>query len=60
MVASKAVEQMLRRGQSEDDIVEYVIELRKEGNLCRLPAEENEHREPIIVCSMGMRYIPYT
>ena len=53
-----ALGQMLRRGQSEDEIVEYVIELRKEGNLCRLPAEENEHREPIIVCSMGMRYIP--
>lgn len=57
--ASKvALGQMLRRGQSEDDIVEYVIELRKEGNLCRLPAEENEHRDPTIICSMGMRYNP--
>ena len=57
--ASKvALGQMLRRAQSEDDIVEYVIELRKAGNLCRLPAEENDHREPVIICSMGMRYIP--
>lgn len=53
-----ALGQMLRRNQSEDDIVEYVIELRKAGNLCRLPAEENDHREPTIICSMGMRYMP--
>ena len=53
-----ALGQMLRRNQSEDEIVEYVIELRKEGNLCRLPAEENDHREPSIICSLGMRYIP--
>ena len=57
-VSKLALGQMLRRGQSEDDIVEYVIELRTEGNLCRLPAEENEHREPAIICSMGMRYLP--
>ena len=57
--ASKvALGQMLHRGQSEEDIVEYVIELRKAGNLCRLPAEENDHREPTIICSMGMRYNP--
>ena len=48
--------QMLRRGQSEEDIVEYVIELRKDGNLCKRPAEDNDYREPTIICSMGLRH----
>lgn len=47
--------QMLRRGQNNDEIVQYVLELRKNGALCRLPAEDNNHKEPSIVCSMGMR-----
>lgn len=48
--------QMLRRNQNNDEIVQYVIELRKNGALCRLPLEDNPHKEPSIVCSMGMRF----
>ena len=51
-----ALGQMLRRNQNNDEIVEYVIELRKDGNLCRLPAEENSHKDPSIICSLGLRY----
>lgn len=47
--------QMLRRNQDNDEIVQYVLDLRKNGALCRLPVEENTHREPTIVCSMGIR-----
>ncbi len=49
---------MLRRNQNNDEIVQYVIELRKNNALCRLPVEENTHRDPQIVCSLGMRYKP--
>lgn len=56
--AKLAIGQMLRRNQDNDEIVRYVIDLRKNGALCRLPIEENQHKEPTIVCSMGLRYNP--
>ena len=54
--AKLTIGQMLRRNQNNDEIVQYVLDLRKNGALCRLPVEDNTHREPIIVCSMGMQY----
>ncbi len=54
--ARQTIGHMLRRNHNNDEIVQYVIELRKNNALCRLPAEENPHREPQIVCSLGMRY----
>ncbi len=56
--AKLTIGQMLRRNQNNDEIVQYVIELRKNNALCRLPVEENTHRDPQIVCSLGMRYKP--
>ncbi len=56
--AKLTIGQMLRRNQNNDEIVQYVIELRKNNALCRLPVEENTHREPQIVCSLGMSYNP--
>jgi len=56
--AKLTIGQMLRRNQDNDEIVQYVIELRKNNALCRLPVEENTHRDPQIVCSLGMRYNP--
>ena len=50
-----ALGQMLRRSQSNDEIVEYVIELRKDGNLCRKPENENINKDPSIICSLGLR-----
>ena len=47
---------MLRRNQNNDEIVQYVLDLRKNGALCRLPVEDNTHRDPVIVCSMGLKY----
>ena len=51
-----ALGQMLRRNQNNDEIVEYVLELRKDGNLCRLPVDDNSHKAPSIICSLGLRY----
>lgn len=56
--AKLTIGQMLRRNQNNDEIVQYVIDLRKNNALCRLPVEENTRREPQIVCSLGMRYNP--
>ncbi len=55
--AKLTIGQMLRRNQNNDEIVQYVIDLRKNGALCRLPVEENTNREPTIVCSLGMKYV---
>ena len=49
--------QMLRRSSSQDDIVEQVLELRRTGNLCRIADESNNHKEPTIICSMGLNKI---
>lgn len=51
-----ALGQMLRRNQNNDEIVEYVLELRTDGNLCRKPADDDTHKDPSIICSLGLRY----
>lgn len=56
--AKLTIGQMLRRNQDNDEIVQYVLDLRRNNALCRVPVEENINRDPIIVCSMGMRYNP--
>lgn len=52
--AKLTIGQMLHRNQNNDEIVQYVLELRKNGVLCRIPVEETAHKDPIIVCSMGL------
>lgn len=54
--AKLTIGQMLRRNQNNDEIVQYVLDLRKNSALCRLPVEDNAHRDPVIVCSLGMKY----
>lgn len=54
--AKLTIGQMLRGNRNNDEIVQYVLDLRKSGALCRLPAEENTRRDPVIVCSLGMKY----
>ncbi len=55
-VTKTSLGQMLRRNQRQEDIVDYVLELRRAGNLCRKPEQENQSKDPTIICSMGMRY----
>lgn len=45
--------QMLRRS-SQEEIVDYVLELRRNGTFCRISEDTNQHREPQIICSMGL------
>ena len=45
---------MLNQNQNNDDIVKYVLELRKDNNLCRLPMVDNAHKDPSIICSLGL------
>ena len=50
-----ALGQILRRNTQASEIVDYVIELRKTGNLCRIAEDTGEHKDPTIICSMGIR-----
>jgi hypothetical protein len=37
------------------EIAELVVELRKNDELCIINEEENKHKDPQIICSMGLR-----
>lgn len=39
---------------ASDDIVEYVLEMRRTGTLCRIEEETGQHKENTIICSMGL------
>lgn len=45
---------MLRTSTS-DDIVDCVLEMRKNFNFCRVEEDSNSHKEPSIICSMGIK-----
>jgi hypothetical protein len=53
-VAIDTLNRLLGSGISDQVLAERAIELRKEGRLCIVHAEE-ESREPRIICSMGLR-----
>ena len=48
---------MLRTSTS-DDIVDCVLEMRKNFSLCRIDEDKSKHKEPSIICSMGLKYQP--
>lgn len=54
--SKQALGRMIHRNHNNDEIVEYVIDLWKDNNLCRKPTEENQHKDASIICSMGLRY----
>ena len=54
--SKQALGKMMYRNHNNDEIVEYVIDLWKDNNLCRKPTEENQHKDASIICSMGLRY----
>lgn len=51
--ASDRLNRLLRSGASDDDLVQLVLALRDEDQLC-LMQEETETREPQIICSLGL------
>lgn len=48
---------MLRTSTS-DDIVDCVLEMRKNFTLCRIDEDKSKQKEPSIICSMGLKYQP--
>ena len=43
------------RSSTNDDTVESVLEMHKNGTLCRIDEDRNKHKDPTIICSMGLR-----
>ena len=46
---------MMRTGNTHDDIVDTVIEMYENANLCRVDEDKIKHKDPIIICSMGLK-----
>lgn len=48
---------MLNAKKSVDEIVDYILEMRRTGNFCNIPQENlDENRDPVIICSMGLKF----
>ena len=43
------------RTSTNDDTVESVLEMHKNGTLCRIDEDRNKHKDPTIICSMGLK-----
>ena len=54
--STKVILGRLLRTSSHDDIVDTVLEMHKNGTLCRIDRDRMENKEPSIICSMGMKY----
>jgi superfamily II DNA/RNA helicase len=46
---------MMRSRTSNDEIVDYVLELLRTGNLCKVEEDQLQSNTPSIICSMGIR-----
>ena len=46
---------MMRTTNTHDDIVETVIEMYENANLCRVDEDKTKHKDPVIICSMGLK-----
>ena len=50
-----AIGRMLRNKTTDYDIVDFVLEMRENGNLCRIDEDRDKHKDPTIICSMGIK-----
>lgn len=57
-VAIDTLNRLLRSGITDQTLAERVVELREEGRLC-IVQEEEESREPRIICSLGLSPLPH-
>ena len=44
------------RSNSNDDVLDTILELYANNNLCRIDENNNTHKDPTIICSMGLKY----
>lgn len=49
--------QQLKRGGHAEDIIDMVVELRKNDELCIINEDDAKHKDPQIICSMGLKNI---
>lgn len=56
MESTKFILGRMLKNSSDDDIVESVLEMHKNGSLCRIDEDHNKHKDPSIICSMGLRF----
>jgi superfamily II DNA or RNA helicase len=54
-VAVDTLNRQLKAGINDQQLAELVLLLRSEGRLCIIHEDEEEDREPRIICSMGLR-----
>lgn len=48
---------MLNAKKSVEEIVDYILEMRRTANFCNIPRENpDENRDPVIICSMGLKF----
>jgi hypothetical protein len=44
------------RNNTDDDIVDAVLEMQRNGTLCRIDEDRNKQKDPSIICSMGLKF----
>ena len=52
--STKVILGRMLRVNTNDDIVETVLEMHKNGTLCRIDKDRDTDKEPTIICSMGL------
>lgn len=54
--AQNTLGRMLNARKPAEEIVEYILELRRTDNFCNIPKEKlDENQDPTIICSMGLK-----
>ena len=53
--AKSTLSRMLRNNSSADEMVDTILEMRKDGCFCRVEEDPNRKKEPSIICSMGLQ-----
>jgi len=47
--------QSMLRTSTAEDIIDTILDMHKNGNLCRIDEDKNKHKDPSIICSMGLK-----
>ena len=55
--STKVVLGRMLRNNTNDDIVDTIIDMQTNGTLCRIDEDRNKQKDPTIICSMGLRTV---
>jgi hypothetical protein len=53
-LARETIGRQLKSGVTDEGLADLVISLRDDDKLCFVEEQESHHREPHIICSMGL------